>query len=154
MTAFTIRKDDLSGPEVRELLDGHLVDLALHSPAESMHAMPADRLSSPDVTFWSVWSGDHVVGCGALKEIDATHGEVKSMRTVDEVRGQGIGGLVLDHLLGEARRRGYARVSLETGSNEPFFPAHRLYERNGFVRCGPFADYVEDPWSVFMTLEL
>lgn len=151
---FTIREDDLSGPEVRQLLDSHLEDLATHSPAESMHAMPADRLTSPDVTFWSVWSGDRVVGCGALKEIDATHGEVKSMRTLDDVRGQGVGGLVLVHLLDEARRRGYQRVSLETGSTEPFFPAHRLYERHGFVRCGPFAGYVDDPWSVFMTLEL
>ncbi|GAA3522469.1 GNAT family N-acetyltransferase [Aeromicrobium panaciterrae] len=151
---FTIREDDLSGPEVRQLLERHLDDLALHSPAESMHAMSADRLSGPDVTFWSVWSGDRVVGCGALKEIDATHGEVKSMRTIDDVRGQGVGGLVLEHLLGEARRRGYARVSLETGSDEPFFAAHRLYERHGFVRCGPFADYAEDPWSVFMTLQL
>jgi len=151
---FTIREDDLSGPEVRTLLEGHLADLALHSPAESMHAMAVDRLRNPDVTFWSVWSGDRVVGCGALKELDATHGEVKSMRTVDDVRGQGVGALVLDHLLGEARRRGYLRVSLETGSNEPFFPAHRLYARRGFEVCGPFADYVEDPWSVFMTKEL
>lgn len=151
---FTIREDDLTGPEIRALLKDHLTDLALHSPACSMHAMPVDRLRGPDVTFWSVWSGDRVVGCGALKEIDPTHGEVKSMRAVDDLRGQGIGALVLDHLLAEAGRRGYARVSLETGSNEPFFPAHRLYERRGFVRTGPFADYAEDPWSVFMTREL
>lgn len=151
---FTIREDDLTGADVRALLEDHLADLALHSPACSVHALPVDRLRGPDVTFWSVWSGDRVVGCGALKEIDATHGEVKSMRTIDEVKGQGVGGLVLDHLLDEARRRGYLRVSLETGSNEPFEPAHRLYARRGFTECGPFADYVEDPWSVFMTLEL
>lgn len=151
---FTIRQDDLTGPEVRALLGEHLADLALHSPAESMHAMPVDRLSGPDVTFWSVWSGDRVVGCGALKEINASHGEVKSMRTIDDVKGQGVGGLVLDHLLDEARRRGYTRVSLETGSNEPFEPAHRLYARRGFEECSPFADYAEDPWSIFMTKEL
>ncbi len=154
MTSFTIREDDLTGPQVGALLESHLADLALHSPACSMHAMPADRLRSPDVTFWSVWSGDRVVGCGALKEIDPSHGEVKSMRTIDEVRGQGVGGLLLDHLVDEARRRGYARVSLETGSNEPFEPARRLYVRRGFTVCPPFADYVEDPWSVFMTLQL
>lgn len=151
---FTIREDDLTGPEVRALLEIHLADLAQHSPACSVHAMPVDRLRSPDVTFWSVWSGDRLVGCGALKEIDESHGEVKSMRTIDDVRGQGVGGLVLDHLLAEAVRRGYSRVSLETGTNEPFFPAQRLYERRGFVTCGPFADYVEDPWSLFMSKEL
>ena len=151
---FTIREDDLTGSDVRLLLEAHLADLSLHSPACSMHAMPVDRLRDPDVTFWSVWSDDRLVGCGALKEIDPTHGEVKSMRAVDEVRSQGVGALVLDHLLAQARRRGYVRVSLETGSNEPFEPAHRLYARRGFEDCGPFADYVEDPWSVFMTKEL
>ena len=148
---FTIREDDLTGADIRALLEEHLADLALHSPACSVHAMPVDRLRGPDVTFWSTWSGVRVVGCGALKEIDATHGEVKSMRTIDEVKGHGVGGLVLDHLLAEAKRRGYSRVSLETGSNEPFQPAHRLYVRHGFEVCGPFADYVEDPWSLFMT---
>lgn len=151
---LTIREDDLTGPDVRALLEEHLADLALHSPACSVHAMPVERLRAPDVTFWSVWSDDRVVGCGALKELDSHHGEVKSMRTIDDARGVGIGGLVLDHLVDEARRRGYSRISLETGSNEPFFPAHRLYARRGFEVCGPFADYVEDPWSVFMTKEL
>ncbi len=152
--AYMIREDDLTGADIRALLEAHLADLALHSPACSVHAMPVDRLREPDVTFWSVWSDDHVVGCGALKEIDATHGEVKSMRTIDEVKSQGVGALVLEHLLAEAKRRGYSRVSLETGSNEPFQPAHRLYARRGFEVCGPFGDYAEDPWSVFMTLEL
>ena len=137
---LTIREDDLTAPEVRALLKEHLADLALHSPACSVHAMPVDRLRAPDVTFWSAWSGDRIVGCGALKELDPRHGEVKSMRTIDDVRGQGVGALVLDHLIGEARRRGYSRISLETGSNEPFFPAHRLYARRGFEACAPFAD--------------
>ena len=151
---LTIREDDLTAPEVRALLKEHLADLALHSPACSVHAMPVDRLRAPDVTFWSAWSGDRIVGCGALKELDPRHGEVKSMRTIDDVRGQGVGALVLDHLIGEARRRGYSRISLETGSNEPFFPAHRLYARRGLEACAPFADYVEDPWSVLMAKEL
>ncbi len=152
--AYMIREDDLTGADIRALLEGHLADLALHSPACSVHAMPVDRLREPDVTFWSVWSDDRVVGCGALKEIDTTHGEVKSMRTIDEAKGQGVGGLMLEHLLTEAKRRGYSRVSLETGSNEPFQPALRLYARHGFEVCGPFADYVEDPWSVYMTKTL
>lgn len=149
-----IREDDLTGADIRVLLEAHLADLSLHSPACSVHAMPVDRLREPDVTFWSVWSGDRLVGCGALKEIDTTHGEVKSMRTIEEAKGQGVGGLLLDHLLAEAKDRGYSRVSLETGSNEPFQPALRLYARHGFEECGPFADYAEDPWSVYMTKTL
>lgn len=154
MTDFAIRVDDLTDPAVIELLEGHLDDMASHTPAESVHAMPVERLAGPDITFWTVRAGGRVVGCGALKQIDERHGEVKSMRTTDDARGQGIGGLLLDHLLAEARHRGYDRVSLETGSNEPFEPARRLYARRGFSACGPFADYVLDPWSVFMTKEI
>ena len=153
-TDFVIREDDLTDPAVIALLESHLADMASHTPAESVHAMPVERLTGPDITFWTMWAGDRVVGCGALKEIDRRHGEVKSMRTSDDARGQGIGGLLLDHLLAEARRRGYVRVSLETGSNEPFEPARRLYARRGFSTCEPFGDYVLDPWSVFMTKEL
>ena len=154
MTDLEIREDDLTDPAVIELLEGHLADMASHTPAESVHAMPVERLAGPDVTFWAVRAGDRLVGCGALKEIDTRHGEIKSMRTSDDARGQGIGGLLLDHLLAEAHRRGYARVSLETGSNEPFEPARRLYARRGFTMCEPFGDYVLDPWSVFMTKEI
>ncbi|WP_243838807.1 GNAT family N-acetyltransferase [Aeromicrobium yanjiei] len=154
MTRFEIREDDLSGPEVVALLEQHLAEMASHTPAESVHALPIDRLSGPDVTFWSVWSGGRLAGCGALKELDPTHAEIKSMRVTDEFRRQGVGEVVLLHLLDVARRRGYARVSLETGSNPPFEAARRLYARHGFVECEPFADYVPDPWSVFMTLQL
>jgi putative acetyltransferase len=154
MNAFTVLEDDLSGIEVRALLEQHLAEMASHTPAESVHAMPIERLAGPDVTFWSAWSGDRLAGCGALKELDTTHAEIKSMRVADEFRGQGVGELVLLHLLDAARSKGYVRVSLETGSNPPFEAARGLYSRHGFVECEPFGDYVLDPWSVFMTLEL
>jgi putative acetyltransferase len=154
MSEFTIREDDLTGPAVIALLEQHLTEMTSHTPICSVHAMDVQRLSAPDVTFWSAWSGDDLAGCGALKEIDATHGEIKSMRTADAFRRRGVGPAVLQHLLSEARERGYTRVSLETGSNEPFIPARQLYARHGFTECEPFADYVVDPWSTFMTLEL
>ena len=154
MTAFTIREDDLTGPEVMGLLEEHLAEMASHTPAESVHALDVDRLRAPGVTFWSVWSGADLAGCGALKEIDPTHAEIKSMRTSTPFRGQGVGIAILEHLVEAARGRGCTRLSLETGSNPPFVPARRLYAHHGFVECEPFADYALDPWSVFMTLEL
>ncbi|REK74068.1 GNAT family N-acetyltransferase [Aeromicrobium endophyticum] len=125
-----------------------------HTPAESVHALDVDSLRGDGVTFWSAWSGDALAGCGALQQIDPAHGEIKSMRTADAFRGQGVASLVLVHLLDAARSRGYRRVSLETGSNSPFAPARRLYERHGFTYGEPFADYEPDPWSVFMSLDL
>ncbi|MCW2830130.1 MAG: family N-acetyltransferase [Aeromicrobium sp.] len=154
MTELAIREDDLTGADVVGLLQQHLAEMASHTPAESVHALPIERLAGPDVTFWSVWSDDRLAGCGAMKQIDAAHGEIKSMRVADDFRRRGVGEVVLLHLLAVARRRGYARVSLETGSNPPFASARRLYARHGFVECAPFADYVLDPWSVFMTREL
>jgi putative acetyltransferase len=151
---FAIREDDLSGTEVIALLEQHLAEMASHTPAESVHAMPVERLAGRDVTFWSVWSDDRLAGCGALKRLDATHAEIKSMRVADDFRRQGVGEVILLHLIAAARARGYTRVSLETGSNPPFKAARRLYSRHGFIECEPFADYVLDPWSVFMTLEL
>jgi putative acetyltransferase len=111
-------------------------------------------LRSPDVTFWSVWEGDTLLGCGALKELDAAHGEVKSMRTPAALRRRGAGRAVLAHIIEEAYRRGYTRLSLETGAFEAFKPAQRLYESFGFTFCGPFGDYTDDPNSVFMTKRL
>ncbi|MCW2839834.1 MAG: family N-acetyltransferase [Aeromicrobium sp.] len=152
---LTIREDDLTGPAVTALLEQHLIELSSHSPAESMHAMDVQRLSGDDVTFWTVWSDDgRLAGCGALRQLSPQHVEIKSMRTADGFRGCGVGETVLLHLVEEARARGCARMSLETGSNEPFAAARRLYGRHGFTECEPFADYVLDPWSVFMTLEL
>ena len=151
MTRFRIELDDLERPAIHDLLAEHLSNMQELSPPESIHALDLNALRSPDITFWSVWEGDSLVGCGALKELSATHGEVKSMRTRAELRRRGAGRAVLAHMIDEARRRGYERLSLETGSFEAFKPAQLLYESFGFTYCGPFADYVDDPNSVFMT---
>jgi putative acetyltransferase len=146
--------DDLSGREVQELLREHLRGMHLNSPPESVHALDLEGLRQPGITFWTVWEEGELLGCGALKELDAAHGEIKSMRTAAAHLRKGVARRMLAHILAEARRRGYRRVSLETGSGEAFQPAWRLYESFGFVRCGAFDGYVEDSFSVFMTLEL
>ncbi len=124
------------------------------SPPESVHALDLEKLRKPDITFWTAWEGAELVGCGALKELDRTHGEVKSMRTPSNRRRKGVGRALLRHVIEVARSRSYERISLETGSMEAFVPAQRLYENFGFDYCGPFGDYIEDPNSVFMTLRL
>jgi len=149
-----IKVDDLSGPEVHELLREHLRDMHLHSPAESVHALDLDGLRRPEITFWTVREGAELLGCGALKELDPGHAEIKSMRTAAAHLRKGIAARLLTYILEEAARRGYTRLSLETGSAEAFEPARRLYARFGFRYCGPFDGYVEDPHSVFMTREL
>ena len=143
--------DDLSGPAIRALLEAHLRHMHTLSPPESVHAMDVDRLRAPDVTFWSAWEAGVLLGCGALRELDPRHGEVKSMRTIDAHRGRGVAAGILAHLLERARDRGYTRLSLETGSMPAFAPARRLYARAGFEPCGPFGDYTLDPNSVYMT---
>ena len=149
-----IRVDDLSGAEVRALIQEHLRSMFLHSPPESVHALPIDALRAPEVSFWSVWRDGELMGCGALKELDARHGEIKSMRTAAGHLRKGVAARMVQHILEEAARRGYRRLSLETGSMAAFAPARGLYARFGFQPCGPFADYSEDPNSVFMTREL
>lgn len=149
-----LRLDDLRGPEIRALLEEHLADMRRISPPESVHALDLDALRRPEISFWTVWEGDALLGCGALKQLDAAHGEIKSMRTARAHRGKGVARFVLTHILDEARRRGYARLSLETGSQPDFEPARRLYASVGFESCGPFEDYVLDPNSVFMTRSL
>lgn len=149
-----IRLDDLSGPEIRALLEEHLRNMHEISPPESVHALDIDKLRQPDITFWTAWSGSVLLGCGALREINPKHGEIKSMRTSLAHRGRGVARAVLNHIIQEARLRSYERLSLETGSMKAFEPAHRLYESFGFTDCSPFADYVEDPNSVFMTKRL
>ena len=153
-TAASIRPGDLADERVIRLLTDHLADMFATSPAESVHALDVSGLSAPGVAFWTIADGDELVGCVALKELDAEHGELKSMRTDAAARGQGLGALLLEHVLDEAARRGYRRVSLETGSQDFFRPARTLYAKYGFRECGPFAEYVPDPNSVFMTLEL
>ncbi|WP_040810133.1 GNAT family N-acetyltransferase [Nocardia concava] len=146
--------DDLTGPEVIGLLEDHVREMLANSPEESMHALDVEALRKPELTFWSAWEDGELAGCGALKELDPTHGEIKSMRTTAAFRGRGVASQVLRHIIDAGRARGYARLSLETGAAEFYLPAVRLYERYGFEFCGPFADYVPDPHSVFMTLEL
>lgn len=149
-----IRVDDLSGPEIARLLQEHLRSVALHSPPESVHALDIEALRKADITFWSVWQGEELLGCGALKELDPLHGEIKSMRTASLHLRKGVAARLLGHILEEAERRSYRRLSLETGSMDAFAPARSLYTRLGFRQCGPFGTYVEDPHSVFMTKEL
>jgi putative acetyltransferase len=149
-----IRIDDLNGSEIRALLQEHLANMRQISPPESIHALPLEGLRKPEVTFWSAWENGELLGCGALKELDAQHGEIKSMRTSAQHRRKGVARAILDYIIGEAKRRGYHRLSLETGSMDAFDPARQLYARAGFTFCGPFGDYIEDPNSVFMTMEL
>ena len=149
-----IKRDDLTGDAIQQLLREHLANMHEHSPPESVHALPLEELRKPDITFWTVWDGQELLACGALNKLDSKHGEIKSMRTASVHRRRGVAARLLEHILDEARRRKYKRVSLETGSMEAFAPAHSLYAKFGFKRCGPFADYVEDPNSIFMTIEL
>ena len=149
-----IAMDDLSGPAIARLLQEHLQRLSAISPPESMHALNIDALRKPEITFWSVWNGEELVGCGALKELDAQHAEIKSMRTASAHLRKGVASSLLQHLINEAKRRNYRRLSLETGSMDAFEPARRLYAKFGFNNCGPFGSYLEDPNSVFMTKEL
>jgi putative acetyltransferase len=151
---MAIRIDDLTGTEIAELLREHLENMAENSPPESRHALTLEQLRQPGITFWSVWSSTELLGCGALKELDPQHGEIKSMRTASNHRRKGVAATLLEHILEEAKRRNYKRVSLETGSMDVFIPAHNLYAKFGFTVCGPFSDYIEDPNSVFMTKEL
>ncbi len=149
-----IEIDDLTRPEIHALLNEHLQNMHELSPRESVHALDLDNLRKPGITFWSVWDGRVLLGCGALRQMDGTHGEVKSMRTPAAIRRRGAGRAILGHIIEVARSRSYQRLSLETGSQDAFVPAQALYESFGFVRCGPFGDYREDPNSVFMTLRL
>jgi len=149
-----IEIDDLSRPQIHALLEEHLAHMYAVSPPESVHALDLDELRQPGITFWSAWDGPTLLGCGALKELIPDHGEVKSMRTPQALRRRGAGRAMLKHILEQARARGYRRLSLETGSMEAFLPAITLYRSFGFEECEPFADYVLDPNSLFMTREL
>ena len=146
--------DDLSGKEIAEFLEEHINDMKGISPPESKHALDLEGLRKPEVTFWTLWDDQTLAGCGALMELNASHAEIKSMRTSSLVRQKGIASKLLQHMLSEARKRGYCRLSLETGSMPFFEPARNLYARFGFKYCAPFANYKEDPNSAFMTIEL
>lgn len=146
--------DDLSGPEIAAFLEEHIREMRATTPPESKHALDLDGLRRPEVTFWSVRDGGVIVGCGAIKALDDVHAEVKSMRTAAARKRSGVASLLLGHLITEAARMGFTRLSLETGSAAFFAPARSLYEKFGFTYCEPFADYRPDPLSVFMTRTL
>ena len=151
--------DDLRGPEIYALLEEHLRGMRAHSPACSVHALDIEALRKPEITFFSAWDSvgsdsDVLLACGAIKQINATRGEIKSMRTSAQHLRKGAATAILSHIIQVAVGRGYAVLSLETGSSAAFVPALMMYERFGFSRCGPFADYIEDPFSVFMRLDL
>ncbi|NUP53177.1 MAG: GNAT family N-acetyltransferase [Catenulispora sp.] len=151
---LVITPADFTDEQLRRLIDEHLADMHATSPAESVHALDNTGLQAAGVSMWTIHRDGDLLGCGALKELNPSEGEIKAMRTTPAARGAGIGAHMLTFLLEQARDRGYKRLSLETGSQPFFAPARRLYERHGFVECPPFADYVLDPASVFMTLEL
>ena len=153
-SAMEIRLGGLDTPEVAALLAEHVEDMRRYSPPESVHTLDLDRLRTPDLTFWSLWDGAEVLGCAALRELDPTHGELKSMRTSPAHRRRGVAAALLDHVVAEARRRGYGRLSLETGSPAEFAPARTLYAAYGFAPCEAFGPYAADDFSLFMTLEL
>ena len=154
MAEYRVIEDDLQGSAVIALLALHLAEMHALSPACKVHAMPVERLRQPDVTFYSAWNGGDLAAVGALREIEPGRGELKSMRAAPEYRGKGAGKAILEHLIAEARHRGYAWLGLETGVPEPFVPARLLYARYGFTECEAFADYVLDEWSVCMARTL
>ena len=149
-----IREDDLTGSEIIALLQEHLEQMHAITPPQSIHALDLNRLRSPDITFWTAWDGLSLMGCGALKALDETSGEIKSMRTVAAYRRQGVAAAILNHMIQTANARDYQRLYLETGSFAAFLPARRLYQRYGFDYCPPFANYAADPNSVFMMKHL
>lgn len=150
-----IKIDDLAGPEITRLLERHLEFCRLQSPPDSMHALDLDALREREgLVFWSAWLDGQLVGCIALQALDPTHGEIKSMHTAEDQRGRGVARALVEHVLGEARRRSYRRLSLETGTMDGFKPARELYRRFGFEMCPPFGSYYEDPNSAFMTTAL
>ena len=151
---MNIRTDNATHAAVLALLDEHLRDMYAASPPESVHALDLTELRAPDVTFWTAWDGEELLGCGALKALDAKHGEIKTMRTSRKHLRKGVAAAILEHIINVARERGYERLSLETGSGGPFDAALRFYEKHGFEYCEPFADYVPDPFSRFMTRSL
>jgi putative acetyltransferase len=149
-----IKIDDLSGSEIAEFLEEHIREMKSVSPPESKHALDLEGLRKTEVTFWTVWNDGSLIGCGAMKELDANHAEIKSMRTSVFCRGKGVASMLLQHILNEAKLRGYRRISLETGSMPFFEPARNLYAKHGFENCAPFSTYKEDPNSFFMTRDL
>ncbi len=148
---MNIRIDDLTGPEIKQLLTEHLDDMYATSPEESVHALDLSELQQPNITFWTIWEGAQLLGCGALKALDEQEAEIKSMRTTEAARGKGVASTLLKHILEAAKQQDIKKVSLETGTQDFFAPARKLYAKHGFEECGPFSDYQLDQYSVFMS---
>jgi putative acetyltransferase len=146
--------DDLSGPEIAAFLTEHVRQMHEITPIENAYALDLDGLRRPDITFWTAVDGTTVVGCAALKHLDPSHAELKSMRTAPARTRTGVASRLLEHVIGAARQRGYRRISLETGTDEFFLPARRLYEKFGFHYCDPFGGYPPSPHNTFMTRAL
>ena len=149
-----IKIDDLSSREIASFLQEHIDEMKAVSPPESKHALDLKGLKQPEITFWTVWDEAIIIGCGAIKRLNKNHAEIKSMRVASSHRRRGIASKLLQHILSEAKKRGYSRISLETGSMTFFKPAHRLYAKFDFQQCQAFSIYKEDPNSIFMTKEL
>ncbi|EJL6401388.1 GNAT family N-acetyltransferase [Vibrio parahaemolyticus] len=149
-----IEIDNLERQQVLALLEEHLQDMYAISPPESVHALDVSKLKLPSITFWTGWDGEQLLGCVAMSQLEDGHAELKSMRTTPSARKQGVASRLLNHVIEQAKHQGIQRLSLETGSMAFFEPAHRLYEKHGFVYCEPFGDYQPDPNSRFMTLAL
>ncbi|MCJ8318063.1 MAG: GNAT family N-acetyltransferase [Colwellia sp.] len=146
-----IYTNELEQDDVMVLLTKHHQDMLNHSPEESVHALDLSALKKPDITFWTIRVNNELAGCCALKELDKTHGEIKSMRTAEKFLRQGIAKKLLQHILAQAKQRSYIKLSLETGTEEAFKPAHKMYHQFGFIPCQPFANYQDDPFSMFMS---
>ena len=152
---WTIEECGLDRDDVQQLLAQHVTEMNAGSPPSACHVLAADALKRPEIRFFTVRDdGGTLLGCGALKRLAADHGEVKSMRTADAALGKGVGRRMLDHLIETARQAGMARLSLETGNSDMFAAANRLYERDGFERCGPFGGYSPTPFTRFFTKEI
>jgi len=149
-----IYEDDVTGEKIINLLKEHLENMHEITPPESVHALDLGGLRVPEITFWTAWEGENLLGCGALKELNGASGEIKSMRTATAHRGKGFGAAMLEHILKAAKERGYTQLYLETGAMPEFVPARRLYARYGFEERGPFGNYTDDPNSVFMSKQL
>ena len=143
-----IIEDDLTGVEIRALLETHFAAMLASSPAESCHFLDFDGLNAPDVTFWSIWDGIALAGCGALKALSSGQGEIKSIRTHADHLRKGAAAAMLKHIISQARQRGYVRLSLETGSSDAFAPARALYEAYGSAYCPPLAIMPKTPLAV------
>lgn len=154
MDSWQIFEGGLDRRDVRDLLTQHFAEMQAGSPPEACHVLPIDGLIAPEISFYTAREDGVLLGCGALKTLSSDHGEVKSMRTADAALGRGVGQAMLDHLLATARQLGMNRVSLETGSTDQFAAANRLYEKNGFIRTGPFGDYPDTPWTCFYTRKI